>query len=948
VEAQQFVQTLETFGPYILMNRVNVGGMAEVFRAVDSRSQRIVALKRLLPLFQNNADYIGMFHDEAMLTAQLKHPNIVSVFDVGEHQGTAYLVMEYLASKDAREIFDRAMETWGRVPLEMALAIGMATSRCLAYAHQKTNERGQSLGIIHRDISLPNILVGFDGDIKLIDFGIAKALGRLAMTETGMIKGKYAYLSPELALGKPFDHRTDIFSLGVCLWELLTGRRLFYTSNDAAVLQKIRSCKVPPPSQVELSVPKEIDRIVLKALAKNVDERYATAADLFADLSAFGHNAGGAAHRQRLAQLMRELFPNDSAQITNTVSVTESAMESLDMAENKGGSDLDVFEGLARKSNRLPSLQPPPSGQPSVRPPGGLPPPVSQPGMPVRPKTMLGLAPPPMGNVTPPAPSRPPMPPPPKSIPPMPPPSMRGGAPLSMPRPSGQLPQVMPPPRSGMPSISGAGVPAPLPPPQAPSAQAGGVDMDWDDEDEKTAIYDKSATEEALRNLEAGLSSNNKPPPAAGMPASRPNLGSAASVASSRGASATPLPVPSRPPVVAAPPQAATTPASAGVATQQPVQAVAVPVDARNEPTQIVRPAKQGSSKAGYIALGFVALAAAGAFFFYSTRPGKLVIEVKDGQKAVDNIEVTLDGKKAACQNSPCTIDGISKGAHTIEATAAGFQRGTKSVQLNAGEEAIVSLTLTSEVKPEKKPVEEVVSGFKVNGASFVKMSLDGKEIGPLPQIVKNAEPGEHKVKFFASDLYEPKEMSVTVAKGETKDLGDIKLKVIKGKVKLSLATMGARVVLVSGKERRAVRQFPVTIDIDTKQTWSIEASKVGFIDYKADITFDDGEAEKTFTIDLQEKGKPPKKTEDTKGPTSTKEKDDPKAKAGGQAKLNIISIPPSNVILDARPIGMTPLFAYPVSPGTHTIVFINPDKGKKTLIIGVRPGETKPAAVKF
>jgi serine/threonine-protein kinase len=272
-------------------------------------------------------------------------------------------------------------------------------------------------------------------------------------------------------------------------------------------------------------------------------------------------------------------------------------------------------------------------------------------------------------------------------------------------------------------------------------------------------------------------------------------------------------------------------------------------------------------------------------------------------------------------------------------------------VTVRAGEDSAVTLNLekaSGTNSASSSAVAAAGTGFKASGPAHIKMSLDGKELGPLPQEVKDATPGEHKIKFASTERYKIDERTITIGDKEVKDLGTIKLDVVKGKATLNLGTPGASVMLVSGAERKAVRQFPISIDIDTTRKWSIEATKAGFENFKQEIGFDDGEAEKTFSITLFEKGKTPKPD----APASTDGGDKPattdKPPETGNGTLNINSIPPSNCILDGRPLGMTPKAGVSVPAGTHSVTFIHPEKGKQATSVTVKPGETKSVGVKF
>jgi serine/threonine-protein kinase len=577
-----------------------------------------------------------------------------------------------------------------------------------------------------------------------------------------------------------------------------------------------------------------------------------------------------------------------------------------------------------------PTALPPPAAAPSLAKTGSLPPPLN-PG--ARGATMqmnaVPLPAPPAGG----------------SLPPGPPPSLRGGGPLPpLSRPPGgpTLPPVTSPPTK---PVAGN---------TPKSAKGAGVDMDWDDEDEKTNIYDKEETAKDLAQV-------SKPMPAAGAPA-RPNLGAAAALAAGSGGLAAPAPLP-RPAPVPLPPPAplpAVGPAPSPLTTTGGAIASAQP--SRMDHTQMVRnapPNRTGMFVGGALAL--VAVAAVSLFMLQPKR-GSLLVSVKSAGRNVEGAQVKI-GDRVVCDKAPCTVRELDKGNVIIKASAPGYEDGDQPTTVRAGEESIVTIELPKarDLAAEASAAAAlkaaaVGTGFKATGPAYVKVSLDGKELGPLPQEVKDATPGDHKVKFYSTDRYQADERTVTVKDGAMQDLGAVKLKVLKGKASLALETTGARVTLVSGTDRKAIPVFPISVDIDTSKQWVIEATKVGFDDFKLPISFDDGEAEKTFTIALNEKGKKkpdPKPDDKTAAPAKPDDKTKPDDKKTappdtGAATLNINSIPPSSCVLDGRPIGPTPKAGVSVPAGTHTVMFVHPEKGKKSQTVTVKGGETKSVNVRF
>src|ERR1043165_2147441 len=256
-EAKLFPQPIP-FGKYYLLERVNVGGMAEVFKAKATGVEgfeRLVAVKRILPSIAEDEEFITMFIDEAKIAVQLNHANICQIFDLGKVDDSYFIALEFVHGKDLRAVFDRCRQypTGGAVtmPIGQACFVTMKMCEGLDYAHNKKDAQGFDLKLVHRDVSPQNIIVSYEGEVKLIDFGIAKAANKITKTQAGILKGKFGYMSPEQVRGLALDGRSDIFAAGVVLYELCTGERLFTGSSDFSVLEKVQQAKVPPPSQVE-------------------------------------------------------------------------------------------------------------------------------------------------------------------------------------------------------------------------------------------------------------------------------------------------------------------------------------------------------------------------------------------------------------------------------------------------------------------------------------------------------------------------------------------------------------------------------------------------------------------------------------------------------------------------------------------------------------------------
>ncbi len=287
--AQPAAATGTAFGQYELIEHIATGGMAEVYKARMKGLegfQKIVAIKRILPHLTDNDEFVTMFIDEAKLAAQLQHPNIIHIYDLGKIERSYYIAMEYIDGLDLRSILNKLQAKGERFPLPLSLYVGARLADALDYAHRKRDFKGQAMALVHRDVSPQNVLISYEGEIKLCDFGIAKAASKASHTRAGALKGKLQYMSPEQAWGKDLDHRSDIFSLGLVLYEMIVGRKAFSGDSELSILEQVRSPKLVPPREVDPTIPSEVEQILLKALKEKREERYQSAADMAKDLEA--------------------------------------------------------------------------------------------------------------------------------------------------------------------------------------------------------------------------------------------------------------------------------------------------------------------------------------------------------------------------------------------------------------------------------------------------------------------------------------------------------------------------------------------------------------------------------------------------------------------------------------------------------------------------------------
>ncbi len=285
---QEELENITRLGPYILVDKIGQGGMADLWKAEHTSEdgfRRIVALKKILPHLTQDQEFINMFIREARIAAFLHHPNVVQIINYGRYEHNYFIVMEYVNGGNLADITGKVK---AGLPIDMAVFIALKIIAGLQYAHSKKDDRsGKPLDIVHRDISPHNIMISFEGEVKITDFGLARAQSEPSFTRTGQVKGKPQYMSPEQALGQEVDCRTDIYSFGIVLYEILKGHQLFEFKNDVEAILSIPEETIKPLNSVRHDVPRELNRMVMKCLEKDRDLRYQTAPEIFHELLQF-------------------------------------------------------------------------------------------------------------------------------------------------------------------------------------------------------------------------------------------------------------------------------------------------------------------------------------------------------------------------------------------------------------------------------------------------------------------------------------------------------------------------------------------------------------------------------------------------------------------------------------------------------------------------------------
>ncbi len=358
-------------GRYRIVDTIGVGGMATVHLArVDGVGgfQKWVAIKRIHADMTEDDQFVRMFLDEARIAASISHPNVAQVFELGQQRDAYWIAMEYLHGEPLRETMRVHEETGVRMSPDLAARIVADAAEGLHAAHELRGKDGEPLNLVHRDVTPHNLFVTYDGTVKVVDFGIAKVAGRLSSTMAGTLKGKIAYMSPEQIFGKEVDRRADIFSLGVVLWELSTGQRLFRSNSEAETLGRVRACIVPTPSMIVPSYPAELESIVMRALSKDRNARQDTARELSRSLQQYLIHAKSFVGSEEISEHMARLFGDRmpqrderlrwAAEVTNTRSLQQMTLLAQEASARAAMDTCDEVPPATRRDAVRMSAQP--------------------------------------------------------------------------------------------------------------------------------------------------------------------------------------------------------------------------------------------------------------------------------------------------------------------------------------------------------------------------------------------------------------------------------------------------------------------------------------------------------------------------------------------------------------------------------------------------------------
>lgn len=709
------------FGKYSLLQRINVGGMAEIFRAKAfgvEGFERLIAVKRILPNIAEDEEFIKMFVDEAKIAVQLNHANIAQIFELGKVAESYFISLEYVHGKDLRAIFERCQGPDSEVTIPQACFLIMKICEGLDYCHNKRDAAGRDLNLVHRDVSPQNVIVSYEGEIKLVDFGIAKASGKGSKTQAGILKGKFGYMSPEQVRGLPLDRRSDIFSVGIVLYETLTGERLFQSESDFATLEKVRNVEILPPSTYNPRIGSELEQIVLRALAKDFDERYQNAIDLHDDLQAYMYTSGEFYSRKDLAAWMKRHFAreieDEDRQIERERSLPAenpaSAVQPIPLA--------DAPEFLEYRQSDVAELPQPPTSDTMVQ----------------------------------------------------------DTAPVQ--------------------------------------------NMQWEDEEAETHIYDKPATSSPQLQVPANF----------------------LEVKVDKEVVVTPGETPQARPEVPLDPDSRDServPLSAG-----PLISTPTPATVSLPPATSARRYRFAT----YATMALIGLILGGGVFYYFAhflkRPGTIQFP-----SLPTGARVFIDGKPQSNLGDPPTSPKLKPGFYMVAVHHAGDFPWEDTVEVEPG--AIRS------VKPQLKPVPRASVELRTRPSEGV-VFLDGYKMNKkTPLRIDKILPGKHSLEVRLQD-HRPWSHTFTVASKEVLKLSP---ELLPYKVKLTLTTTPigvAQVYLEEAGVRTAVGASPIAIEVDSRKSYHLVVVRKGYEEWRQPVVFSDGK-DVTMEAALLRPGRKPK-----------------------------------------------------------------------------------------
>ena len=934
------------FGKYFLLERINVGGMAEVFRAKAfgvEGFERLVAVKRILANIAEDKEFIRMFIEEAKLSVQLNHANIAQIFDLGVVDSSYYIALEHVHGRDLRGIFDRCRQLGEAMPVAQACFVAMKVCEGLDYAHNKRDQAGRELSLVHRDVSPQNILVSFEGEVKLIDFGIAKAAGTGSKTQQGILKGKFGYMSPEQVRGLQVDRRSDVFSCGIVLYELLTGERLFVGESDFSTLEKVRNVEILPPSTYNRRIPEELERIVLKALTKDVEDRYQNAIDLHDELQAFVYTAGEFYSRKDLAGWMKKTFTKEIEEETAKLESYRQLKPPAIPESMDASLDTEV----------VPRSEPSPSQPPPLRPASSTqPPPITVP--PRRTTQAAPITVPPPTAKPPPPPSRSqPMPvmPPSRSQPVavIPPPSSRStrSQPIAaIPLQSIQVSSSAP---IAAPSVSRA--PTPPAPPRPPTDEPGQPHRpgpsSWEDDELETRIYQ----DDEQRNKSNRANLPLQPPVS-----SSPGIDVQAIGYETDDSDLSPVPAewPTEVSVALVPKARRAGNSRSGRATAPP----AFPNGSSNAPSPLPpeRLEANGREPAAVAGRELSApnrlVAAAPTELPYDPRSAPAAMPAQlSAPMAAFGARITA-GRRPPPTDRQRLIFTVAVGAAALVAIIVII------VMLVSGRSKPAPVAPVPAPRPAPVVAADPSTGFDlyVTPAGITQWKLDGESrTDRLPSRIRGIAPGPHAVQIDPPPGFLSQHQQVAVELGKASRV-EITLQPIAGITGLFESTpAGATVSLIVDGKRQTIGPSPTRTPLDPRNTYQVLFEKPGYVSVNRPITFSGGLEERVVaSLELAapappaphtpspppeshpapppSRPSPPPVSRPTERPAPSKpaepdpapdKGDGPDGKAQGVLVLG--SKPPCDIAIDGNTTGLhTPQKEIKLSVGRHRITLSN------------------------
>lgn len=903
--------------------------MAEVFKAKAvgvEGFERLLAVKRILPNIAEDEEFITMFIDEAKIAVQLQHANIAQIFDLGKVDDSYFIAMEYVAGRDLRSIFDDMRRHKRTTPMPQVCYVVMQICEGLDYAHNKRDAQGRSLNLVHRDVSPQNVLIGYEGEVKLIDFGIAKAAGKASKTQAGILKGKFGYMSPEQVRGLPIDRRSDIFALGIILYEMLTGERLFIGESDFSTLEKVRNVDIQPPSSFNAQIPEQLERIVLKALAKDVEDRYQNAIDLHDDLQAFLYSVGQFSSRKDLSAWMKRTYATGQRQDDEMPDVDDVDDLAVDTAANsapaglqkaaasssadQGGLDWDDEEMETEIFDRDPaSLQPGDfeandktvAGGPSealmreLNEKANLTPPPRAPLAPARPSVPLPSI--RSSGSVPAAPARP-----------------SGSIPAAPARPSATHPALpnrssgsMPVPPNLRQTALGVGQPTgrPVTQPQIPA---------WPSPN----LAPTPPMPQPRLNLEVpppAYPSPTQPVPGAGNPAFRQTLLGVptGAIPGSPG-----VPMPGAPAPGPGVPGNLHAPSLAFQSMQAANQAMAqVPIPGYpGAPARYLKP----PSRLKYYAL-FLAfmIAGGGGAYVYLSRPGKLQVNVKplDARLLVDG---------SAMREGPPFVVEKRPGTYHLALSRDGYLPREQKIDIRAGQFERLDMDLEPSPETGFELTSQPPGGLVwLDSVPFMVDEHGTKQATTNFKAFRVA-PGRHVIEIKGNPKYKDWRQEIFQEAGQT----------LRIHADLQLAGASPTPVVVQPVVQPLAVSTPTPASPEVRHAGGRKPPK----GVETPAAPDEDVFEKKSATGAKKPGKPASGDDDifeNQGKSSAAA-----AAGGGDCSATITSKPWAEVAIDGKPTGKsTPLTDYSISCGKHRITFTNPDLMiERNETITLKPGQ--------